>query len=141
MRMKFLAIALALLAPGALTLAGELSTGELKAIGEGRGLYLRYCAGCHGLAVAGAAVGSNGAPDLTQIAARDGRFNKLHVLSHIRFGDESLWATRAQGDMPCWGELLRERYATTNAQGEVKIRKLARYLEFAQAPRTEVTGR
>ncbi|MGE0455326.1 MAG: cytochrome c [Vicinamibacteria bacterium] len=141
MRMKFLAIALALLAPGALTLAGELSTGELKAIGEGRALYLRHCAGCHGTAVAGATVSTNGAPDLTQIASRDGRFNKLHVLSHIRFGDQPAWAARAQGDMPCWGDVLRGRYDTTNAQGELKIWKLTRYLEFAQAPPTAIAGR
>lgn len=141
MRMKFLAIALALLAPGSIALAGELSTGELKAIGEGRALYLRHCAGCHGNAVAGAAVGTNGAPDLTQIAARDGRFSGLHVMSHIRFGDQSPRAARTQGDMPCWGDLLRGRYAATNSQGDLKIWKLARYLEFAQAPPTAMAGR
>jgi len=139
--MKFLAIALALLAPGSIALAGELSTGELKAIGEGRALYLRHCAGCHGNAVAGAVATSNGAPDLTQIAARDGRFSGLHVTSHIRFGDQSPWAAHAQGDMPCWGDLLRGRYAATNAESELKIWTLTRYLEFAQASPTAVAGR
>ena len=141
MRMKLLAIALALLAPGALTLADTLSTGELQAIGEGRALYLRNCAGCHGSAVAGAAVSTNGTPDLTQIAARDGRFRSLHVMSHIRFGDQTPRAASAQGDMPCWGDLLRGRYAATNAQGDLKIWKVTRYLEFAQAPPTAVAGR
>jgi len=44
-------------------------TNTLKAIGQGRALYLVNCAGCHGADVKGATAGTNGGiPDLKYLA-------------------------------------------------------------------------
>lgn len=132
MRLKKIAMALAILGLGGAAFAQELSDKELKVIGEGRGLFLQQCAGCHDSG-APAAEPSNGDPapvtNLRRIAARDGRFDKLHVVNHVRFGTQSYHRSRpAAGEMPSWMRLrLSDR-----AKAECEFHKIVRYLEFAQ---------
>jgi mono/diheme cytochrome c family protein len=131
---------LAALAAGTWAVAGELSTSELRAIGEGRALYLVHCAGCHtaGLQGSMANPASDGSeatpanvPDLTMVAVRDGGFSRLHVTSHIRFGTQLPSFAVQPGQMPAWERALRGN-GVSDAQVASDIMKLTRYLEFAQ---------
>ena len=129
--MPLLAIAVAVFGAGSLVVADEFTTSELRAIGEGRGLYLRSCTGCHGDALQGSKVGSVG-PDLTLIAVRDGRFGRGHVLNHLRFGTQPFIPSMGEtGDMPAWHRL----YPSGTSEGRLACDalKLVRYIEFVQA--------
>ncbi len=53
MRLRAAAVGLALLGLGTLGSADEYTASELRAIGEGRALYVRHCVGCHGTAAKG----------------------------------------------------------------------------------------
>lgn len=135
MRLKVVIVGLALLGLGTLALADELTTAELQAIGEGRGLYLKSCVPCHGVAVKGV---DNPqpmkGPDLTLIVVREGKLDRGHVTSHILFGDQP-WYTSAPeaGHMPAWGRVLRAQNFGNEGKTACDVLKLIRYLEFVQA--------
>ena len=94
-----LACLVALLAADA-SIAGDKN--RLRAIGQGRALFLAHCASCHGADARGAATGANGgAPDLTRIEARDGTFEPVHVAKHV--DGRRLDGARPRR-MPRWGE-------------------------------------
>jgi mono/diheme cytochrome c family protein len=120
MSLRVPAIVAALVGVGALVLADAPTVAELKMCGEGRALLVQNCSRCHGLAP-GVDAGDPIAPDLTQIAVRDGGFNRLHVLNHIVQGDARRFAP-AEEQMPEWGRFLNP----------LKVKKIVRYLEFAQ---------
>lgn len=103
---------------------------DLKAIGQGRGLYLRHCAACHGADARGggapAATAARPAPDLTALSARDGAFDRLHVSAQVRHGGRG---------MPQWGlALARVGLGRSEGAAARDIWLLARYLEYAQTP-------
>jgi mono/diheme cytochrome c family protein len=109
-------------------------TGSLKAIYEGRALYVAHCAGCHGGDARGAAWGTdgNGIPDLTRIAERDGGWRAIHVANSI--------SGRHNGDnpkrtMPCWVRSLKEEWPQGDAMGQLKVAWLTQYLAAVQQPR------
>lgn len=110
---------------------------DLTAIGQGRGLYLRQCAACHGAdargTVARAEHRPGAVPDLTAIAARDGGFKRLHVQAQIRHS--------AGGAMPSWERALASPGYVRGEGGAARdIWLLTRYLEFAQTPGATVAG-
>lgn len=108
----------------------ELSQKQLKAIGEGRGLYLTYCTGCHGADARGAVTGTgHGTPDLTLIATRDGRFDRIHVVEHVggHFSD-------CNTEMPCWSKVLARRRPGSQGIADGKVVTLVDYLQFVQQP-------
>jgi len=109
------------------TVAGAGEREQLRAIGEGRGLYLANCASCHGKDARGGA-----APDLGTIGTRDGSFNVLHVANHIAGRRDG----RDNGTMPCWGRVLVRRWPGGEGPAALHTWKLAKYLEFVQAPAT-----
>ena len=136
MRPAVAMVGLVLLSLGTPGVADEYKESELRAIGEGRGLYLVSCASCHGELAKGVAENPHPgmAPDLTLIVLRDGTFDRIHVGNHIRFGDPT-WNDRQGEDvrMPAWGRLLRTRNFGSEGKAAVDMFKLVRYLEFVQA--------
>jgi mono/diheme cytochrome c family protein len=106
-------------------LAGADDTSDLRAIGEGRALYLTNCAGCHGPDASGLT-----GRDLTGIAQRDKSFDRLHVANHIQGRRDGFAPGTA---MPAW----RVGFTRTWPGGQVAVGlntlKLVRYLEFVQA--------
>ena len=128
MRTRAVLVALAVLAAGAVSAADELSTRELKTIGEGRGLYVANCAGCHQMNLRGMAATATNIPDLTLITVRDGRFDRRHVSEHIRFGTQHPDKALQPGQMPyAVGAYIH------SGRTAVEVIKLTRYIEFAQA--------
>jgi mono/diheme cytochrome c family protein len=118
---------LAVLAASAFAAADQLTSRELKTIGEGRGLYVANCAACHQSNLRGTTTPTN-VPDLTLIAVRDGRFNRSHVMNHIRFGTQHPNNALGSGQMP----YAVGAYTSSSGRTAVDIMKLTRYIEFAQ---------
>ncbi|HEY6552657.1 MAG TPA: c-type cytochrome [Vicinamibacteria bacterium] len=104
--------------------------GRLRAIGEGRALYLTNCKSCHGVDVKGGT-----APDLTAIRARDGSFSVLHVTNHITGGRSG---GRTDGGMPSWGRILTGQWPHGEGAAALQTWKLAKYVEFVQASEAPV---
>lgn len=128
MRIRGVSIALAILAAGALATADELTSRELKTIGEGRGLYAANCASCHQGNLRGTTM-PTAVPDLTSIAVRDGKFDRTHVASHIRFGTQRPNMELQPGEMP---HAMGAYTSASAGRTAVDIMKLTRYIEFAQ---------
>jgi len=112
------------------TVAGADSNADLRAIGEGRALYLTHCASCHGNDGAGLT-----GPGLTGIAQRDGTFSRLHVANHVHGRRDGL----ASPTMPAWGAVFSHRWPKGEGASGMKTAKLVRYLEFLQAGRPPST--
>ena len=111
-------------------------TDTLKAIGQGRAIYLTHCASCHGADVKGTATGTNGGiPDLTLIAARDGAFKPLHVAIHVVGRRDGM---KNEKTMPCWGGAFKDRWPGGEGAAALQALKLTKYLAFVQQqPRAE----
>jgi len=106
------------------TLAGADEKSDLRAIGEGRALYLTNCASCHGPD----ATGLTGR-DLTTIAQRDRAFSRVHVANHIQGRRDGL----AGKPMPAWCAAFTHSWPGGEGAAMLTTRKLVRYLEFVQA--------
>lgn len=105
-------------------------TGTLKAIGQGRAVYLVHCAACHGADAKGTTTGTNGGvPDLTLIASRDGEFRPVHVASHIAGRQDGM---KNEKTMPCWGRAFKDRWPRGEGWAAVQVYKLSKYLAFVQ---------
>lgn len=105
-------------------------TDTLKAIGQGRAVYLTHCAGCHGADVKGTTTGMNGGiPDLTLIAARDGGFKPLQVATHVLGRRDGM---KSEKTMPCWGGAFKDRWPGGEGAASLKTLKLTKYLAFVQ---------
>ena len=114
------------------TFARGADTQALRAIGQGKAIYLTHCAPCHGADSSGSSLGTSGqdsaVPDLTALEKRDGRFDPVHVAVHIE-GRPSGKCTEA---MPCWQQRFSAMNNGDRACTFLQIYKLARYLEFVQ---------
>jgi len=133
MRMRVLGIALAVLALGSFAFGGEYAKDDLRMIGEGRGLYLAHCSGCHGAALQGGEALAPKAPALSPIDPARGGFSRSAVAAHVRFGyDRRLWqfTSREDGEMPRFGSA--RAFGESDASRLLAIVKLTRYLEYAQ---------
>jgi mono/diheme cytochrome c family protein len=119
-----------LLAATAFAQAPDRDSKALKAIGEGRALYLTYCTACHGSDARGGPTGTNHqlAPDLTQIALRDGTFDEIHVSNHVggAFSDRR--------EMPRYERFFARRSPDGGPYAASRIYCLTRYLDFVQEP-------
>jgi mono/diheme cytochrome c family protein len=100
---------------------------QLRAIGQGRALFLSHCVACHGPA----GRGGDAAPDLTRIEVRDGVFDPVHVAHHVDGRRLDGGATRR---MPCWGERFARSWPYGEAWAAAQVWKLTRYLDFIQEP-------
>jgi mono/diheme cytochrome c family protein len=112
----------------ATTTAGDKN--RLRAIGQGRALFLVHCASCHGVDARGEAAGTTGgAPDLTRIEARDGVFDAVHVAKHV--DGRRLGGSRPHR-MPRWGESFARSWPRGEAWAAAQVWKLTCYLDFVQ---------
>ena len=109
------------------TVSGADDTNRLRAIGEGRALFVAHCASCHGADARGAT-----APDLTAMGSRDGSFSALHAANHVTGRRDGF----DNGTMPCWGRVHVRRWPGGEGPALLQTWKLAKYLEFVQAPAT-----
>lgn len=121
--------------PDARTPSGELIyvAGEPIDNPDGAVVYQDRCAVCHGPTGQG-----NGratrllavpVPDLTLISARDGRYDRSHVIEHIRN------ISRSQADpMPNWHRALRMRAGDSKSNFLI-VHNLADYIETLQVRR------
>ncbi|HYL77937.1 MAG TPA: cytochrome c [Bryobacteraceae bacterium] len=104
-------------------------------VGAGEEMYASYCAACHGRDGKGSGPASpafkTAATDLTQLAKRNkGMFPTGRVKASIR-GD-LLVVAHGSKDMPVWGPLFRYVGSGTQAEVEVRINNLTKYIESLQ---------
>jgi len=123
-------IAMAVLAVGSLAWGDD---NALRAIGQGRAIYLQLCASCHGPHGEGSPAGTDGEsgaiPDLTRIEERDGHFDPVHVAVHIEGRHDGL---ESDTEMPCWNNVFRHAWPGGEGAAMLRVWKLARYLDFIQ---------
>lgn len=119
------------------TVAAQSPGGNVKYVSakaitnpDGAVVYQDYCAVCHGVLGRGdgpaAKFLDTPVPDLSRIAIRDGRFNRFHVIGHVRHD-----AIRGDSPMPCWQRTLRSATGY-DARVEVVMVNLTDYLERLQ---------
>ena len=95
---------------------------------DGDVVYQAYCSSCHGIAGRGngpaAALLGKPVANLTLIAARDGSFDRPHVMSHIRGG-------YATDPMPEWHRIIRDTYRSDGRE-QLVVRNVTLYVEMMQ---------
>ena len=95
---------------------------------DGAAVYEAYCAPCHGVAGRGNGPASpyldKPVANLTLIAARDGRFDRVHVMSHIGGG-------YAMAPMPRWHQIIHDTYKS-DLMERLVIRNVALHVESMQ---------
>ncbi len=105
---------------------------EKSAKGEGRKLFLQYCASCHGMEAKGdgtVAASLKTAPsNLTMIGKEDGKF-PFNKIQRVISGDDMLSAHGTK-EMPVWGTYLRRKVGEGFAK--LEIYNLTKYLESIQ---------
>jgi mono/diheme cytochrome c family protein len=112
------------------SLAGADDGLQLRAIGEGRAVYVTNCAACHGADARGGI-----APDPTAIRTRDGAFSVRHVTAHVTGRRDGF-----HGTMPSWDRVLVDRWPGGQGPALLQTWKLAKYIEFVQAPARRHAG-
>lgn len=99
---------------------------QLRAIGQGRALFLTHCVSCHGPD----GRGTDGVPDLTRIEARDGAFDPVHVAVHV----DGRRVNGTPGRMPRWGDSFARAWPRGEGWAATRVWALTRYLDFVQEP-------
>lgn len=140
MRQKFLPALLVALALGSLQALAEdkkIERKEIKptAVGSGAEMYTNYCAVCHGLNGKGAgpaaAALKAALPDLSLMAQKNGgKFPADHVASSLKFGTDI--SAHGSAAMPIWGPLFKSLNKTSEAEVQLRIANLTKYLESLQ---------
>jgi mono/diheme cytochrome c family protein len=102
---------------------------------DGQANYKAYCAACHGVSGKGdgpAASALKVPPtDLTRLAANaGGKFPTMHVETMIRNADNPSHGSK---DMPIWGPVFRSLSSGNQAQVELRVSNLTKYIEALQA--------
>jgi mono/diheme cytochrome c family protein len=102
---------------------------------KGEENYKAYCAACHGVSGKGdgpAATALKVPPtDLTRLAANaGGKFPTMHVETMIRNADNPAHGSK---DMPVWGPVFRSLSSGNQAQVELRVANLTKYIEAMQA--------
>lgn len=102
---------------------------------NGEANYKAYCAACHGADGKGngpAAPALKVPPtDLTSLAVNTGgKYPMMHVQSMIRNADTPAHGSK---DMPVWGPVFRSISNGSQADVELRITNLAKYIETLQA--------
>ena len=136
--MKRLAVVTAV----ALILAGFGTRALADDLAEGRTLYTRYCASCHGIAgdghgpVARALTEQPG--DLTKLGERFGTPLPAGQIARYIDGRDHVTA-HGEHDMPVWGQRFSELWsAKGSGEGDMdnRIRKIIRFLDSIQKSST-----
>lgn len=100
---------------------------------EGRALYMKHCASCHGVDGKGGgavAVSMKVAPtDLTLLKKKNnGEFPKFHVMAFI--DGEKVVPAHGTREMPVWGRIFRR--AKGDSAATMKVYALSKYIESIQ---------
>ncbi len=101
---------------------------------SGQENYKAYCASCHGLAGKGdgpvATTLKVPPADLSRLAANaGGKYPMMHVEQMIRNADTPAHGSK---DMPVWGPVFRKISSGNDAQVQLRITNLAKYIETLQ---------
>ncbi len=102
---------------------------------DGKGLFLEYCAVCHGKDAKGAGPAADALKqhpsDLTQISRKNnGRFPDARILAILK-GEQPVTA-HGNADMPTWGKTFSDMNVNPNV-GQGRMHALVMYLEEIQA--------
>jgi mono/diheme cytochrome c family protein len=108
---------------------------DVKAAGAGRGLFLQYCASCHGTDAKGGGPAADAlkvkVPDLTTLPLKEGRFDEARVATSI----DGTRASSAHGsrEMPVWGKVFEKRSAKSGpGWAQTDVWKLTEYVKSIQ---------
>jgi mono/diheme cytochrome c family protein len=101
---------------------------------NGEANYKAYCAACHGMGAKGdgpAAPALKLPPtDLTRLAVNtSGKFPMIHVEAMIRNAENPAHGSK---DMPVWGPVFRSISNGSQADVELRVTNLAKYIESLQ---------
>jgi len=104
------------------------------AANDGKAMFDNYCATCHGLDGKGqgpARPALKGTPvDLTLLAQKNGgKFPASHVSSTLRQVDQPVHGSK---EMPVWGPLLSSVSGSSQAEIQMRISNLTKYIESLQ---------
>jgi mono/diheme cytochrome c family protein len=120
-----------------ISLASAEEPVDVRAVGAGRGLFLQYCAACHGTDAKGAgpaaAALKSVVPDLTTLPSKNGRFDEARVRTSI----DGTQAKTAHGsrEMPVWGKVFENRPVKSGAGfAQADVASLTHYIRSIQAP-------
>jgi mono/diheme cytochrome c family protein len=102
---------------------------------DGQANYKAYCAACHGVNGKGDGPAASALKipptDLTRLAANaGGKFPSMHVETMIRNADNPSHGSK---DMPIWGPVFRSMSGGNQAQVELRVSNLTKYIEALQA--------
>jgi mono/diheme cytochrome c family protein len=102
---------------------------------SGQENYKAYCASCHGVAAKGdgpvASTLKVPPADLTRLKANaGGNYPMMHVEQMIRNADNPAHGSK---DMPVWGPVFRKISSGNDAQVQLRITNLAKYIETLQS--------
>ena len=102
---------------------------------DGKGLFLEYCAVCHGKDAKGAGPALDALKqrpsDLTQISRKNhGKFPDTRILAILK-GEQPVTA-HGNADMPTWGKTFSDMNVNPNV-GQGRMHALVMYLEEIQA--------
>ncbi len=114
-------------------LLGEQAfTPTVEELGLGRGLFVQYCASCHGISANGDGPVASSlrkvVPDLTRIRQPGQPFPRSRVFDLV--DGEKILPVHGRRDMPVWGKILREKSTYESAQDDLVL--IVGYLESIQ---------
>ena len=101
---------------------------------QGKAMFENYCAACHGTDGKGegpARSALKGTPaDLTMLAQKNGgKFPATHVAAKLREVDQPVHGSK---EMPIWGPLLSSVSGSSDAEVQMRISNLTKYIETLQ---------
>lgn len=102
---------------------------------DGKGLFVSYCASCHGMDLKGKGPVVEAlkmpVPDLTTIAKRRGGKFPVADLENQILGEAAMKPAHGSREMPVWGPVFR-RVEQDQDLGLVRVRALVDYLKSMQ---------
>lgn len=102
---------------------------------DGAKLFSQYCASCHGAQATGngpmAGALKTKAPDLTQVARRNGGVFPLDRVQAVISGDKPTGLSHGTREMPVWGPVFSADISDRD-YGKLRVYNVAKYLEGLQ---------